>query len=255
MSLLHLDSSVDRADNSVSRQLTGLFAETWRRRHPAAGYRYRDLAATPVPMVGCAYVSLGTRVERQGVVPLSRVTDLVADAAEADEWALTRPLVDELREAATLLVGVPMYNFSVPATLKAWIDRVSFPGAFLDPHTGRRLLHGTRVVLVTAQGGSYAPGAPREGFDFQTPYLRAYFTNLGVAPDDLCLVNAELTRSADIPALAGYQQRAAESRDAARAAVSALASGRWPRSHRDGAPDGSAPPPTRRSPTSTAPDR
>ncbi|MFE0024971.1 FMN-dependent NADH-azoreductase [Amycolatopsis sp. NPDC059021] len=220
-SLLHLDSSADAG--SVSKRLTTVFADIWRNAHGAAGYRYRDLSADPVPLVGPAYVALGTRVERHGVVPASRVAELIEDAAEEREWALTRSLIEQVLAADVLLFGVPMYNLSIPATLKAWIDRVTFPGMFTDPDTGDSLLRDTRVVVVMARGGSYGPGAPREGLDFQTPYLRAYFRNLGVAEENLHFVAAELTRAGDIPALAGFQEMAGKSLAAAREAVTALA--------------------------------
>ncbi|MFD9888029.1 FMN-dependent NADH-azoreductase [Amycolatopsis sp. NPDC059027] len=220
-SLLHLDASADA--NSVSKRLTTVFADSWRNAHGAAGYRHRDLSADPVPLVGPAYVALGTRVERHGVIPASRVAALIEDPAEEREWVLTRSLIAEVLDADVLLLGVPMYNLSVPATLKAWIDRVTFPGMFIDPDTGDHLLRDTRVVVVMARGGGYGPGAPRAGLDFQTPYLRAYFLGLGVAEENLHFVAAELTRAGDIPALAGFQEMAAESLTAAREAVTALA--------------------------------
>ncbi|GAA4188270.1 FMN-dependent NADH-azoreductase [Microbispora amethystogenes] len=222
-SLLHLDSSASDHGDSVTRQLTALYADTWRCLHGSAGYRYRDLAAEPVPLVSPAFVSLGIRVERRGTVALPEVAELTEGPAEEREWALTLPLIAEMRAAETVLVGVPMYNYSVPASLKAWIDRVTFPGAFLDPRTGDHLLRRTNVVVVTARGGSYAPGTPREDFDFQTPYLRAYFTDLGVAPENLCFVSAEMTRASDVPALARFKPLAADSLAAARSAVSGLA--------------------------------
>lgn len=222
--LLHLDSSADRRpESSVTRRLTGHFARLWRQRHGDAGHRHRDLAAAPVPLVGSGYVALGTRVERHGVVPLEKVAALAEGAEEEREWALTLPLVAELRAAGTVLLGVPMYNFGVPAALKAWIDRVSFPGAYTDPDSGGPLLGGTRVVVVAACGGGYGPGTPREGCDFQVPYLRAYFTRLGVAEDELHVVRAELTRAGDIPGLTGFQGLAADSLAAAREAVADLA--------------------------------
>ncbi|GAA3122823.1 FMN-dependent NADH-azoreductase [Streptosporangium carneum] len=224
MSLLHLDSSADHFDDSVSRRLTALFADTWRRLHGTAGYRYRDLAAEPVPPVTSAYATLGRRVERHGVVPAAGVTALAEDPAERREWALTLPLVTEVLAVDTVLLGVPMYNFSVPATLKAWIDRVSFPGAFTDPDGGGSLLGRTRVVVVTARGGAYGPGTPREAFDFQTPYLRAYFGNLGVTEENLSFVHAELTRAGDVPELGRFRTLAADSLTAARTAVIVLAS-------------------------------
>jgi FMN-dependent NADH-azoreductase len=114
-------------------------------------------------------------------------------------------------------------NFSVPAALKAWIDRVSFPGAFTDPDGGRSLLRETRVVAVMARGGGYGPGTPREHCDFQTPYLKAYFARLGVPAHHLHLVAAELTRVDVLPQLAGLEHLAAASLTAAREAVTALA--------------------------------
>ncbi|MER5298045.1 FMN-dependent NADH-azoreductase [Streptomyces lasiicapitis] len=222
--LLHLDSSADRREGaSVTRRLSGLFARVWRERYGDAGYRYRDLVAEPVPLVGSGFVGLGTRVERQGVVPLEKVAALAEGVEEEREWARTLPLVTEVREAGTVLIGVPMYNFGVPAALKAWIDRVSFPGAYTDPDSGRSLLERTRVVVVAACGGGYGPGTPRADCDFQVPYLRAYFGNLGVAEDELHVVRAELTRAGDIPGLARFQDLAADSLAAAREAVAELA--------------------------------
>ncbi|MEV4380223.1 NAD(P)H-dependent oxidoreductase [Streptosporangium sp. NPDC049644] len=222
-SLLHLDSSAARFHDSVSRQLTALFADTWRGLHDGAGYRYRDLAADPVPLVTSAFVTLGQRVQRHGGVPPAEVSVLVEGPAEEREWTLTLPLITELLATDTVLIGVPMYNFSVPAALKAWIDRVTFPGAFTDPGTGDSLLRGTTVVVVTARGGCYRPGTPRDGFDFQTPYLRAYFGDLGVAEEDLHFVHAEMTRAGDVPGLARFRALAASSLTAARAAVTELA--------------------------------
>ncbi|TYB45143.1 NAD(P)H-dependent oxidoreductase, partial [Microbispora tritici] len=186
-SLLHLDSSASDHGDSVTRQLTALYADTWRCLHGSAGYRYRDLAAEPVPLVSPAFVSLGIRVERRGPVALPEVAEMTEGPAEEREWALTLPLIAEMRAAETVLVGVPMYNYSVPASLKAWIDRVTFPGAFLDAGTGDHLLRRTNVVVVTAHGGCYAPRTPPGGFRLHTPPPRGSLPPPGVAPADLCL--------------------------------------------------------------------
>ncbi|SEP50960.1 FMN-dependent NADH-azoreductase [Amycolatopsis saalfeldensis] len=215
--LLHLDSSADGAE-SVSRRLTALFASAWR-----GPVRRRDLAEEPVPLIRAPYTTLGRRVERRGATALDDVAALAADEGELREWALTRPLIDQVRAAHTVLLGVPMYNFTVPATLKAWIDRLTFPGAFTGPATGEQVLRGTNFVVVLARGGGYGPGTPREAFDFQLPYLRAYLTNLGVAPERLSFVKAELTRVREIPALAGMEPLAAESLATAIAEVTELA--------------------------------
>ncbi|MDQ1065630.1 FMN-dependent NADH-azoreductase [Streptomyces canus] len=221
MTLLHIDSSADTAEDSVSRYLTGLFATTWRARNSAAPYRHLDLCADPVPALGPAYAALGRRVEREGFVPPDKVPALVENAAEEREWAHTLPLIDELLAADTVLLGVPMYNFSIPASLKAWIDRVTFPGAYADPDTGESLLRDTRVVVVMARGGGYGPGTPREPYDFQTPYLKAYFGELGVR--HLHVVAAELTLAGLLPHLAGLKDLATDSLNRARAQVTALA--------------------------------
>lgn len=214
--LLHLDSSANRSPDSVSRQLTALFAEHWRSAHGSAGYRYRDLAAEPVPPLGTAYCALGRRVERYGLVPPDRVGTLATGADEEREWALTQPLIAELVAADTVLIGAPMYNYGVPAALKAWIDRVSFPGAYTDPGTGESRLHATRVVLVTARGG-------RGPQDFHVRYLRGYFARQGVLEANLYVAGAELTLAGLAPHLAGLRPRAAASLAAARAEVTALA--------------------------------
>lgn len=231
-SLLHLDSSANRSDESVSRQLTALFARTWRAEHGPAGYRYRDLAADPVPPLETAYCALGRRAERNGLVPPDAVDTLIENVAEEREWSLTRPLITELLAADTVLVGAPMYNYSVSASLKAWIDRVGFPGALTDPDTGDGLLRGTKVVVISARGGAYGPGTPREAWDFQTPYLRAYFGEKGVAPEDLCFVDAEMTMAGLVPGLARFRPMAASSLAAARAEVVAVASGEAPAGRR-----------------------
>ncbi len=222
-SLLHLDSSAGRSGESVSRQLTALFAETWRARHGSAGYRHRDLAADPVPQLDAAYCALGRRVELEGRLPADKVAALAADPAEERTWALTEPLVTELLAADTVLIGAPMYNFSVSASLKAWMDRVGFPGVFTDPGTGDSLLRDTKVVVVSARGGAYGPGTPREAWDFQTPYLRAYLAGQGVAEENVSVVSAEMTLAGLVPELARFRPFAADSLAAARAEVTALA--------------------------------
>ena len=222
-SLLHLDSSAGRSGESVSRQLTALFADTWRARHGSAGYRYRDLVADPVPPLDAAYCTLGRRVEREGLLPADKVPAVAAGPAEERTWALTEPLVTELLAADTVLIGAPMYNFSVSASLKAWMDRVGFPGVFNDPGTGDSLLCDTKVVVISARGGAYGPGTPREAWDFQTPHLRAYLGNQGVAEENIRFIGAEMTVAGLVPELARFRTFAADSLAAARSEVTALA--------------------------------
>ena len=215
--LLHLDSSVSPAGESISRELTALFAK-----HCAAEeYTYRDLAADPVPMIGSAYVALGQRLEREGLAPVHAVSSRLRSVAEQGEWDLTYPLITELLAADVVVIGAPMYNFSVPVTLKSWIDRINFPGALIEPETRKKLLQDTRFVVITTRGGGYGPGMPREGLDFQEPYLRGFLGTIGVT--DPAFVNAELTLATWVPHLKEYATLAEESLEAARAAVVSLA--------------------------------
>ncbi|MEW2304513.1 NAD(P)H-dependent oxidoreductase [Streptomyces sp. NPDC006655] len=221
--LLHIDSSADATADSVTRRLTADFARAWRERHPAAEYRHRDLATAPVPPLTAAFPTLGRRVVREGFVPPAKVPALIETPAEAREWELTLPLVTELAAADTVLLGVPMYNLAVPAALKAWIDRVTFPGAFTHPDTGESLLAGSRVVVAMARGGAYGPDTGRTDLDFQTPYLRAWLGRLGVRQDRIHPVAAELTRVDVLPHPAAAAAASATSLTRARATLTALA--------------------------------
>jgi FMN-dependent NADH-azoreductase len=221
--LLHLDSSANHSGESVTRQLTALFAQAWQARHGCAGYRYRDLAAEPAPPVSTAYCQLGRRVEGHGLVALDKVAALAESPAEELQWALTLPLIEEVRAAGVIVIGAPMYNLSVPALLKAWIDRVTFPGGFMDADSGSSVLSETRVVIVAARGGAYGPGMPGHGLDFQLPYLRAYFRKQGVAESGIHLVSADLTLAGLVPRLEGLRAQADRSRAGALQAVAALA--------------------------------
>ena len=189
--LLHLDSSI-RTEGSVTREITSAFAEVWRSANPEGGYTYRDLNADPVPHVD------GTRQDVKAA------------------------LVAEVRAADVILIGAPMYNFSIPSTLKAWIDQVASP-EFFPREDGTYELGGKRVIVVTARGGSYKPGTPREGFDFQEPYLRAVLSMIGL-DQRLEFVHAELTMAEINPQLHEFRELAVESLADAHRVVKELAS-------------------------------
>ncbi|MER7514945.1 NAD(P)H-dependent oxidoreductase [Streptomyces sp. NPDC126499] len=198
-SLLHLDASIRTAD-SVTRELTGHFARAWRRAHPSGDHAYRDLAAEPVPhlthAVREALLDDGYQGEDHGASPAER--------------ALNEALTAEVRAATTIVLGAPMYNYAIPSTVKAWLDRLVTPAHLVPPDGGPALLGGKTVVVVTARGGSYAPGTPREGFDHQEPYLRSVFASIGLA-DDLSFVHAELTLAAVVPQMAALRPLAEKS--------------------------------------------
>ncbi len=148
--LLHIDSSL-RTASSRSRILSARFAEAWREANPGGTVTYRDLAADPLPHLDeIAFAANVTPEEDR--TPEQRAAR-----------ALTDSVVGEVLAADTIIVGMPLYNFGAPSTLKAWVDRLVVPGVTIGPDGGT--LGGRRVVFATSRGGGYGPGTPREGWD------------------------------------------------------------------------------------------
>ncbi len=148
---------------------------------------YRDLAADPV-----------AHLDEDGyttpVIDPARCTP-----AQAEARALGEVLAGELVAADAVVIGVPLYNFSVPSTLKAWTDRSVVPGLTLgEDYSGA--LGGRTVAVISARGGGYGPGTPRHGWDHREPWLRHLFAHLGVT--DMVFIDAELTLARESPAMA-----------------------------------------------------
>jgi FMN-dependent NADH-azoreductase len=139
--------------------------------------------------------------------------------AQAASWALTEELVGEIRAADTILLGLPVYNFGAPSTVKAWVDRLIAPGLSLDPATQEGLLGGRDLIVLAARGGGYAPGTPREGWDHAEQWLPHGLALTGLVPR---FITAELTLADVTPAMAALRPLAAESLAAAELAVDAL---------------------------------
>ncbi|MFF4712939.1 FMN-dependent NADH-azoreductase [Streptomyces eurythermus] len=197
--LLHLDASARR--DSYSRRVGRIFAEQWQAANPSGEYVHRDLAADPVPHVDEALTEINEFAAANGINGVEEITARALRTPEQKAtWAISEPLVTELLAADVLLIGTPMYNFSVPSTLKAWLDRVIYP--WVD-------LKDTRAVIVTARGGSYAPGTPRAEFDYQETYLRALLSQCGLA--EPTFINTELTLSNVVPFLARFKEVHTES--------------------------------------------
>jgi FMN-dependent NADH-azoreductase len=168
MKLLHIDSSARK--HSLSRAISAGFVEVWKRVNPRGEVIERDLATGLVPhvtdeWVGAMYTPADQRSREQHM-----------------ELGLSDKLIDELKAADTIVIGSPMYNFSISAPLKGWIDMVMRAGETVDftqrPPVG--LLRGKKVIVITSRGGSYAPGTPTAAFDFQEPYLRHIFSLMGL---------------------------------------------------------------------------
>lgn len=188
--LLHLDASA--RPRSISRELSAAFVDAWRVRHPDGRYHYRDLAAEPVPFIGEAWTQLCDAVLALPSTDPERLGELVRTPEQAAAWEVVEPLLAELLAADVILIGTPMYNYSIPASLKAWLDQVTFP---------RMSLGHRRFVVTSARGGAYSPGAPKAAYDYQECFLRDFFAG-HFAVSDTVFVHAELANSRQDPALA-----------------------------------------------------
>lgn len=193
--LLHLDSSIDPA-RSRSRAITGAFADAWRGRGDDFTVSYRDLHAQPVPHLTDAASHWPSRLRRQD------------DSPPASETALQTKLIEELLAADVLVVGAPMYNYSLPSTLKAWIDHVHVPGVTAPFDTADQPLAGRSAVVVTSRGAVYDIGTATEGWDHTVPPLQLILGNaLGMT---VSVIAVNLTLADSVPALADQAGRAAE---------------------------------------------
>jgi FMN-dependent NADH-azoreductase len=168
--LLKLDSS-PMGERSISRKLTTKFAESWLRTHPGGKVIERDLATLNLPVVdavwaGAAHTPEGSRT-----------------AAQAQALAASDSLIKDLEQADEYVFGVPMHNFSIPSTLKLWIDQVVRAGrTFSYGATGPKgLLTGKKATLLLASGGEYGKGSAMASFDFVTPYLQTVLAFIGIA--------------------------------------------------------------------------
>ncbi|MFD5465195.1 FMN-dependent NADH-azoreductase [Kitasatospora sp. NPDC127059] len=192
--LLHIDSSA-LTDGSVSREVTAAFREAWQAEHPGGTVIHHDLAADPLPHLEAAGITAG-------YLPAEART-----AEQAAAFALREQLMVELESADAVLIGAPMYNFTIPSTLKAWLDHVILMGRTAGDQPSAK---GTPVTVVASRGGSYGPGAPREPYEFVTTYLEKVLGGgLGLEVD---FIVPELTLAASVPQLAEFVPRAVESK-------------------------------------------
>ncbi len=174
--ILVLNSSVS-GEASVSRLLVADAVTELTQRDPSAKLVFRDLAANPIPHLTPETVA---GVRAQATTP-----------AEQAARALSDELIAELRAADVIVIGAPMYNFSIPTTLRSWFDHVLRAGeTFSYSEAGPKgLLPGKKVIVVESRGGLYSEG-PGQAIDFQEPYLRQLLGFVGLA-DDLTFIRAE----------------------------------------------------------------
>ncbi|MGF6591799.1 FMN-dependent NADH-azoreductase [Pseudomonas vranovensis] len=172
--VLVIESSA-RQQDSISRQLTRDFVSQWQAAHPADQVTLRDLAVNPVPHLDGNLLGGWMKPEAQ------------RNAQELQALARSNELTDEVLAADVLVLAAPMYNFTIPSTLKAWLDHVLRAGiTFKYTETGPQgLLTGKRAYILTARGGIHAGASS----DHQEPYLRQVMAFIGI--HDVTFIHAE----------------------------------------------------------------
>lgn len=172
--LLQINTSLF-AEHGQSSKLAHEFVQAWKVRHPEGRVIVRDLAAQPLPHLDAP------RFQAFLAKPEDRTPEQRAIVAESDA------LIDEIRAADTIVLGLPLYNFGVPSQLKAWIDHVARAGvSFRYTATGPEgLLGGRKLYVFATRGGRYL-GTPA---DTQTGYIQTFFNFIGIR--DIEFVYAE----------------------------------------------------------------
>ena len=178
MKLLHIDSSI-LGTHSATRELGAAVVESWRGRQPDIEVQYLDLAREPLGDL------TGALIAARSSPPAVAGAELQSDIARSER------ALDDFLAADVIVVGAPMYNFSIPSQLKAWIDRIAVAGkTFRYTEKGPEgLAKGKKIIVISARGGMYGAGSPAAALDFQENYLRGIFGFLGVT--DVEFVRAE----------------------------------------------------------------
>jgi len=153
VTILHLDASIN-GDNSASRAISRSIVDQVKGANWGEQIIYRDLAADPLPHL---------------------TLDAFADTS----------VLDEFLAADTIVIGAPMYNFTLPTQLKAWIDRIVIAGTtFRYTENGPEgLANGKRVIIALARGGFYNEGSPAAALEHLESYLRGVFNFIGIEPE------------------------------------------------------------------------
>ncbi len=184
--LLRVDASA-RLVGSITRQMAARFIEGWRTSEPNVQITTRDVGRQPPSIVSEASI-------RAGFTPTEQRTPEMEDML-----AESKTLIDEVRRADVLVVGAPLYNYGLPASLKAWIDQIVRPGETFsfDLQRGdfpiRSTLSGKSLVVLSSRGEfGFEPGGIRDGWNHLNPHLRTVATRLlGIAEEDIYEIASE----------------------------------------------------------------
>ena len=178
MKLLHIDSGI-LGTASVSRQLSANAVAEWRTQHPNTEVAYRDLVARPLTHL------TGEQLFAAAADASQQSPEMRSILAESDK------VLQEFLDADIVVIGTPMYNFSITIQHKSWIDRIAIKGkTFAYTEQGPKgLAGGKTVIIASARGGVYGATSPVAAWDHQEAYLKAVFGFLGVT--DIRFLRAE----------------------------------------------------------------
>jgi FMN-dependent NADH-azoreductase len=173
MKLLHIDSSV-LGPHSVSRQVSAAIVDRLQKATPDLNVTYRDLTTTPL-----AHLSGSHLAAAQGAVPEA--------VALQQDLAAGQTVLEEFLAADIVVIGAPMYNFTIPSQLKAWIDRILVSGkTFKYSAQGVEGLAGNkRVIIAISRGGFYGAGTPSAAAEHLETYLHSVFSFIGIANPEI----------------------------------------------------------------------
>ena len=176
MNILHIDASASDAVTSHSRRLSAELVQKLKAANPGASVVYHDLAAERLPHVDMTI--------RQAWTPEGE-----KDASLSETATRSKAMVDELKAADIVVIGSPMYNFTVPSTLKSWIDHVSIAGqTFQYTESGAKGLLSGKAYLLLSSGGIYSQG-PFAPFEHLSTYLTSILKFLGIS--EVNIIRAE----------------------------------------------------------------
>lgn len=157
-----------RGEYSISRALTAQFVQAWKANHSDGTVQTRDLFTTKLPFVDLPWIAGAYSPAEQ------HSPEMTAALAIGNE------LIAELQAADHIVIGTPMYNFSTPAILKAWIDHIVRVGVTFSP-SYEGLLKNKKATVIVASSGVYTPGSYMEGYNAETGYIKQILGFVGIA--------------------------------------------------------------------------
>ncbi|MEM6355093.1 MAG: NAD(P)H-dependent oxidoreductase [Pseudomonadota bacterium] len=172
-----------RGDASISRNMTRRFVEAWRAAHPGGEVVQRDLTETELDFVTAPWLRAYFTLPHQQTPEMR------------EALALSDTLVAELLDADALVIATPVYNYNVPALLKAWIDHIVRKGITLGSDGGG-LVTDVSATILLASGGVYTEGSPIRDRDIATQYLRLILKVIGI--EDVTVVAGGNAKSVDL---------------------------------------------------------